>query len=248
MPVPAQNGFQVAVNLQNPPAIQGDFASSNPRRSMPAPPGGYVAGVNGLVIGNFCWVQSDGLTLLNSGSGTPDGFVHNELQALITAYLGQYGMTIPYGLMATAMSSGDYYANTFTNTIQNPTQSTKGQKAFANVASGIMTPAAAGSSLSTAWVGVGHITINASGVGGTLTVESTTSGTLAIGSVIYSGAAAGTIITSGSGASWQVNNAQTVANGTAMSAISGWIETPFFITRGAPVGTAGSPSLSVISL
>lgn len=247
MTVLTQNGFQVAVNLQNPPAIAGDFASANPRRSLPAPPGGFVAGVNGLVIGNFAWVQSDGLTVLNSGSGTPDGFIHNDLEALITAYLGQYGMTIPYGFGATILASGDFYCNTFTNTTQNPTQSTKGQKAFANVASGLMTPAAAGSSLSTAWAGAGGIS------GNTLTVTTSTSGTLSVGSVIYTGAAAGTIITalgtgSGGTGTYTVNNAQTVAGATTMAAISGWIETPFFVTRGAPVGTAASPSLSVISL
>src|SRR5579859_5509376 len=59
-------GFQNRVNLQPPPAVAGDFAGTNPRMSVTAPPGGFTAApdypqtfggplTEALVVGRFAW-------------------------------------------------------------------------------------------------------------------------------------------------------------------------------------------------
>lgn len=135
-------GFQTQVNLTPAPAVAGDFASSNPRASVVSPEGGFVAGAAGCTVGRFAWIQSDGRTILNTGTGAPDGFVHRDMQALITAYLGEASNVIPVGFPVVLHRSGDFYA---TNTVA---ASTRGQKAFAKLADGTMQPAAAGATVS----------------------------------------------------------------------------------------------------
>ena len=57
------SGFQKQVNLTPAPAVAGDFASTNPRASVPAGPGGLVAGLTGVIVGQFAWVDpADGVT------------------------------------------------------------------------------------------------------------------------------------------------------------------------------------------
>ena len=53
--------FPNQVGVQPAPAVEGDFASSNPRFSVLFGPGGAVAGPLGLVIGRFCWRSSTAL-------------------------------------------------------------------------------------------------------------------------------------------------------------------------------------------
>lgn len=134
-------GFQTQVNAQQAPAVAGDFASSNPRQAYPAPEGGFVAGTGGITVGTFVWIQSDGKTLLNSGSGVPDGFIHREQQALITAYLGESSMVIPAGFPVTVMRTGDYWANATVAT------AARGSKAFAKLTDGTVQFAAAGATV-----------------------------------------------------------------------------------------------------
>ena len=93
-------GFQQQVNPQPAPAVEGDFASANPRASVLAGPGTLYAGVNGVTVGRFAWADANG-AVSNSGAGAPTGFVHRELQALITAFLGQTSMLITPGMMVT---------------------------------------------------------------------------------------------------------------------------------------------------
>lgn len=135
------SGFQTQVNAQQAPAVAGDFASANPRASCVAPEGGFVAGAAGLTVGRFAWIQADGRTLLNTGSGKPDGFVHREQQALITTFLGEASNVVPVGLPVTLMRTGDYFANTTVASAE------KGEKAFAKLADGTMQPAAAGATV-----------------------------------------------------------------------------------------------------
>jgi hypothetical protein len=135
-------GFQVSVTLQQAPAVAGDFASANPRASYPSPEGGFVAGAAGVTVGRFCWIQADGVTVLNTGTGAPNGFVHREQQALITTYLAESGNVIPQGFPVTVMRTGDYFA---TSTVA---ASVLGNKAFAKLADGTMQPGAAGATIS----------------------------------------------------------------------------------------------------
>lgn len=103
-------GFQSFVNLNNPLAVEGDFASANPRASVLAGPGALVAGPNGVLVGRFAFVESDGKTVNNGGGGALNGFVHREQQALITVYLATASMMIPPGFPVVLHDEGDFWA------------------------------------------------------------------------------------------------------------------------------------------
>ena len=137
-------GFQTQVNLQQAPAVEGDFASSNPRASVVTGEGAFVAGTGGVTIGQFAWVQADGRTVKNSpaaGTPVPDGYIHREQQGLITTYLAESGMIIPEGFPVTIMRSGDYYDKATV------AAATKGQKAFAKLTDGTMQAGNAGATI-----------------------------------------------------------------------------------------------------
>lgn len=135
-------GFQTQVNITPAIAVAGDFASANPRASFPAGEAGYVAGAGGITVGTFVWIQSDAKTVLNSGTGKPDGFIHRDQQALISTYLAESGNLIPVGFPVTIMRTGDYYAKATV------AAAVKGNKAFAKLADGTMQPGAAGATIS----------------------------------------------------------------------------------------------------
>lgn len=104
--------FQTRVNLYNPLAVAGDFASANPRATVLTPEAAFVAGPNGVMIGKFAWVAADGVTVNNYASAgvTPDGFVHRDQQGLLTEYLQAAGLLIPPGFPVTLMADGDFWA------------------------------------------------------------------------------------------------------------------------------------------
>lgn len=107
--------FQTALNYQPGNAVAGDFASNNPRSIVLAGPGGLVAGTGGIVVGTFAWVQTDGVTALNSGTVAPSGFVsRQDMQAVISTYLAETGETIPAGFGVTVYNGGDFFATTTT--------------------------------------------------------------------------------------------------------------------------------------
>lgn len=139
--------FQKAVNTQPAPAVEGDFASANPRASVLAGPGGLVAGPSGLLIGRFAWlsmsqVDSNDAPAVanNTGSGVISGFVHREQQGLITTYLTESGMLIPAGYQVTLMDAGDFWCVN-----RGAAMAQVGMKAYANYADGSISFAATGS-------------------------------------------------------------------------------------------------------
>ena len=228
-------GFQTQVNLQQAPAVEGDFASSNPFRSTPSPEGGFVAGAAGVVVGQFGWVQSDGVTVLNTGAGKPDGFVHRSENALISNYLAESGMTIPAGFPVVLLNGGDFWDKVTVSA------ATRLQKAFAKFQDGTMQPAAAGSTIAGASV-TGSIATT------TLTVTAVASGTLLVGDLIAgANVTAGTYITAqltgtpGGIGTYTVSISQTAASATVTS--TSYIETNGVIQRAASVG-----ELAVVSL
>jgi hypothetical protein len=117
-----------------------------------------VAGAAGVTVGRFAWVQADGVTVLNTGTGKPDGFIHREQQALISTYLAEASNVIPQGFPVTVMRTGDYFA---TATVA---AATKGKKAFANLTDGTMQPAAAGATVA-GFVETDFVVSVAAGVG-----------------------------------------------------------------------------------
>ena len=105
-------GFQTQVNSQQAPATEGDFASTNPRASVLAGEGALVAGVGGVTVGKFAWLQSDGNTVLSYGTApaAPNGFCARTQQGQLQTYLQEAGMNIPAGFPVTLFNSGDFYA------------------------------------------------------------------------------------------------------------------------------------------
>lgn len=170
-------GFQRQVNLTPAPAVAGDFASSNPRATVLAGPGGLVAGAGGVTVAKFAWVGSDGVTVLSRGTAAkaPSGFVHREQQALIVNYLAESSMNVPAGFPVTLHNQGDFWALNV-----GPAALAVGDAIYANYANGDVAQAAATSATGTASIGA---TFTASGSGTNLTVSAVT-GLLSIGDTL----------------------------------------------------------------
>lgn len=120
--VPSGNNigsFQTSVNVYNPQAVEGDFASANPRATALTPGfdstgaqiSGFIAGPAGVLIGNFAWLAADGITVNSYATGNvkPSGFVHRDQQGLLTNYLQAAGVLIPPGFPVTLMVEGDFF-------------------------------------------------------------------------------------------------------------------------------------------
>ena len=134
-------GFQTTVNLQQAPAVAGDFATANPRASFPAGEGQYVADTAGVTVGRFAWINASTGLVSNTGTGKPDGFIHREQQALISVYLAEASNVVPQGFPVTVMRTGDYWATATVGA------ATKGQKVFAKLSDGTVQAGAAGATI-----------------------------------------------------------------------------------------------------
>lgn len=102
--------FQKTVNAQPAPAVEGDFASANPRRSMDAGPGALTAGAL-LLVGRFAFARNDTGVTNNAHPGVACrvGFVQRDQIALITAWLGASTMQVPQGVECTLFDGGDFW-------------------------------------------------------------------------------------------------------------------------------------------
>jgi len=247
------SGFQKQVNLTPAPAVAGDFASTNPRASVPAGPGGLVAGLTGVIVGQFAWVDpADGVTTYSRGTAgvAPNGFVHRDQQALITTYLAESGMVIPQGFPVTLFNEGEFW-----DKVGGATAATVGAAVYANYADGTMTVGSASTNASaTGSVGA---TFTATGSGTNLTTSAVT-GLISIGDTlgVTTGITAGITIvsqTSGTtgGAGVYVTSAATTisaATGTCfgtvlnVSAVASGT-----IAVGDPITGTGMPTNAVIS-
>ena len=214
--------FQTQVNLTQAPAVAGDFASANQRHSTLSVPGGFVAGPNGLTVGLFAWADGGtGTILSNSGSGLPSGFVHRDLNAMITTYLSEFGNTIPAGMgVGELFNSGDFWAkNAGSGAV------VVGMKAYANNANGTITFGPTGTPPTgasvTGAVAASTASVTGSIAGQVLTVTAVGSGTLVPGGTLSgTGVTAGTQIVSqisgtpGGIGTYYVSIQQTVASTT----------------------------------
>lgn len=211
-------GFQKQVNLTPAPAVAGDFASSNPRATVLAGPGGLVAGSGGVTVGKFAWVDTDGVTARSRGTAakSPSGFVHREQQALIQVYLTESGMNIPVGFPVTLHNEGDFWA------VNGGSGSfAVGDAVYANYADGTVAQSAATNASATGSMGA---TFTASGSGTNLTVSAVT-GVLTPGETLgtTTGIPAGTTIlsqtsgTTGGAGVYVTSVATTISAATATS-------------------------------
>lgn len=211
------SGFQKQVNLTPAPAVAGDFASSNPRATVLAGPGGLVAGVGGVTVGKFAWVDTDGVTVRSRGTAAkaPSGFVHREQQGLIQQYLGEASMNIPIGFPVILHNEGDFWAvNGGAGAFA------VGDAVYANYADGTVAQSAATNATATGSMGA---TFTASGSGTNLTVTAVT-GVLTVGETLSgTGIPAGTTIvsqtsgTTGGAGVYVTSAATTISAATATS-------------------------------
>jgi len=257
------SGFQRQVNLTPAPAAAGDFASANPRASVLAGPNGLVAGPLGVTVGKFAWVDIDDITVKSYGVAphAPNGFVHREQQALITAYLAEAGVLVPEGFPVTLHQEGDFWA-----LLTGADAAVRGSAIYANYGTGDVTAvnAATGGvvtgamgSTNTAALGA---TFTASGSGTNLTVSAVT-GVISIGDTISgTGIPAGTTIvsqtsgTTGGAGVYVTSAATTISAATAtafgstvvVSATTGLISIGDTISGGAgfPVGATVATQVS----
>lgn len=229
-------GFQSSVAVQPAPAEAGDFASANPRWNVLAGPGGLVAGSLGVTIGRFAWLNESttdtngAATIVNNfpdtegpnpgAVGAPAGFVHREMQALITAYLSEGSYMIPAGFMVTIMSGGDFWIKN-----DGATEVVPGQKAYASLLNGTASFAATGSAATggsaTGSIAASTFSITGSIADNILTVTAVGSGVVVPGATLTALAATGTrVISQLSGAVGGIGTyrvdipEQTVASGT----------------------------------
>ncbi|RKS87324.1 hypothetical protein DES39_0544 [Orbus hercynius] len=118
--------LQQNVGMYPATAVQGDFASANPRATAISNNGGFVSDGT-VIVGGFCWATDR--IVSNKGTGTPTGFVAHTGNF---SYIGSFSsstMTISKGVETTVHVAGDFYA-TSTNA------ATKGQKVFTSTTDG----------------------------------------------------------------------------------------------------------------
>ena len=235
-------GFPKVVNVQPAIAVEGDFASINPRATVIAGVGAFIAGAAGLTVGAFAWADPT-FTFLNSfGAGPVTGFIGREgLRADIVTPGPGYpdaSMTILGGSYITAYNGGDFYARN-----HGSTTSAIGQKAYAYNNSGLVSFAATGTPPTSCTVSVGSVTANtlnvsscavnafssASIAGTTLTVNTISTGGLFAGQVLSgTNVVPGTVVTgqltgtAGSTGTYTVSISQTVV-AEAMTGSGGWL-------------------------
>lgn len=218
-------GFQTSTQLQPAPGVEGDFCSANPWASVLAGSGALVAGVGGITVGRFAWLDlATNSIATNYGTGAPAGFVHRNQQGLITTYLAESSMTVPQGFGVTVMNGGDFYArNAGSNAV------TPGMKAYANYATGAVTFAATGApptgGVVTASIAASTFSVTASIADSVMTVTVVGSGTVVTGATISgTGVVSGTTITrqltgtTGGVGTYAVSVPQTVASTTVSGA------------------------------
>ncbi len=250
--------FQRQVNLQPALAVAGDFASSNPRASVLAGAGALVAGAAGLTVGFAAWLDAAGVVASNYGTApaAPNGFVHREQQALITAWLGETSNLVPAGLPVTLMNKGDFWA-----TNSGSASTAIGDLLYARYSDGALANAiqtgatVTGSMGSTSTAAIGATFTASAGGDTTQLVVTSVTGYIAIGDKVSgTGITAGTTITgqvsgtaNGAGtyqlsATNSASSATVTSFGTTLktSAVTGLISIGETVSGGAGFPTAAT--------
>lgn len=127
--------FQAQVNLQPAPAVEGDFASANPRAVLLAGEGTLVTGTSGVTVGRFAWTNGSGVVNNSFTVGGRVGFIHREQQAVITVFLDETSNVVPAGLPVTLYNQGDFWGKFAGG-------AAVGQKVYASYADGTLSAAA----------------------------------------------------------------------------------------------------------
>jgi hypothetical protein len=187
-------GWQTQVYNQEAQGVAGDRASQNAIMTFDAGPGGLVADLGGIVVGQFAWTSPPTdpnatnmlATQVNGVSGAPAGFVYNATQALNTVFLSDAGLVIPQGLPVGLATRGDFWAINNGASVAQP-----GQKAYAQFGTGAVSFAATGGTNATVSTATGSVINPATGISVTgsiyndiLTVTAVGAGTIVKGAAI----------------------------------------------------------------
>ena len=196
-------GFQTQVYNQEVQGVAGDRATLNPIATFDAGPGGLVADVAGVIVGNFAWVipptDPDGTNSIATQAGglggNVGGLVYNWTQGLNTVFLSDASLLIPQGLPVALAVQGDFWVVNSGTTVANP-----GMKAYASYGTGAVSFAATGSPTQAATstastISAQTFSVTASIQNDIMTVTAVGAGTIYRGAVISgTGVFAGTTI------------------------------------------------------
>src|SRR5579859_3578206 len=169
--------FQKQVNNTQAPAVQGDFASTNPFSNVLAGPGELVAPATGLIVGNFAWVGPQGQVSQSFVAGYQIGFLGRNEQALITQFLGEQTLVVPPGFPVVLFNEGDFWAKFAAG-------ATVGQNVYADPNDGAPLSGASAPTLGTGTATAGFsgtATLNSTT---TLNVTAATHGVISVGDVV----------------------------------------------------------------
>lgn len=173
-------GFQRFVNTDLPFAVEGDFASANPRASMLSIGSQLVAGAAGVIVGRFgrALVADGTITNGKPAGASRVGFIHRDQPALITGWLQQSTMMVQAGLEMTMFDMGDFWARFAGG-------ATVGQKVFSSNLDGAAEAGTAGSPPAVASAtGAAGAAFTGSIAGNVLTVTAVADGVLSVGDLI----------------------------------------------------------------
>lgn len=227
--------FQTQVNIQPGVAAVGDFADSNIRATVIAPPPGFVAsGIVPPIVGNFAWGDQSGNLCSSQYRGSPTtkiGFVHRENQTIIVQFLGESVLALQPGLICTIYDQGSFWAE-FADGAD------VGQKVFANYLDGSVYAAATGTSTQ-------DFSATASTIGTTGILDTTggaVTGTVKVGDVLAGTNVGSNVVVTAqlSGTAGGAGTYQTTYSGSAVASTTitgnGSIETGFYVDSPADAG------------
>ena len=141
--------FPNSVHYNWPAGFPGAWASDNPRRHVVPGPNGFRAGAGGVTVAAFAWVQADGVSVLNTGTGAPGGLVCRAQQGVLTQYVQDAGMTVPEGFGVALAAGGDVF-------VLASTAASTGQAVYAATTDGTLQTGVAGTppvgTVQTGWV------------------------------------------------------------------------------------------------
>ena len=221
--------FQSVINENQAPAVEGDFASNNPYRSMVSDFGASLrAGAGGVAFGRFARAANATGLVTNGHPGVASriGFVHRHQLEQLAGRLQESGGAIVAGQPITLIEAGDFWGRFAAG-------ATIGHRVFASYADGALISAAAGTTVAGA-------SVTAAIAGTTMTVSAVASGALAVGQPLTgANVTAGTIITAlgtgtGGVGTYTVSPTQTAASAAVTSA--GAQETTWSVETTAAAG------------
>lgn len=192
-------GFPRQVNSQPAIGVAGDFASANPRYSVLAGFGAFVAGPQGTTIGAFGWADPTNDFINSFGVGPVTGFVGRfGLRAeIITPGPGfpDASFQVLPGYDITLYSGGDFLAVN-----SGATATTIGMKAYANNETGLVTFAATGNPPTSGTCTSGTLAkIVSASTGGALPTTNTCTGTILGTTLTVSAVGSGSVLAGGVG-------------------------------------------------